>query len=583
MQSLAQVSLASAAANCDDVGERRRPAQNWILDPLQDGLFVIAAPLIVLAAALWAFAKFGAAEATSLIIVAHIIMTVAHHLPTFIRIYGDVDLFRRFKWSFVLGPVIPLTLSVVVLSYINAHDYPVESFLYLYIMLVLWDPWHFLRQHYGFMRIYDRPNAAPRKLAAHMDLLLCAAWFAYIMLASGAWLPELLRDLYVNTGITLLLAFSASAISVVANSMAWIAVAMTAAYGGYLYWCWRNGYFISGAKLALFFVTFGVMYLTYTPNTWMQSLAPGWTFKVGFAAVGIVHMTQYLAIVWRYNRSLAGSASRSRAGVFRRWHGSTSKWVTVCLGAGYVAICLAYGDLITTKQEGRWFLSVLLAVGFTSTLMHYYFDGFIWKVRHKQNREALAMTESRTPDPTKNPTMKSTGAISWWNTGAHMTPGRMFARQLLYFGVPMMALTIGAMTTWSAPAANYIAHMYRAQSLSQQGLQREAEQQARLAYADMNTQLPFAIKLAELAPTAAREADLAFLIYNQSLYQNIVMPQVAGQRPTQEEQRLHRENTRRAVGLLTSAIDRNESLAHPGREQLSLDEAKQVASSWSRL
>lgn len=81
-----------------------RPVQNWVLSPIQDGLYIIVAPVLVLVAAIWAFSRFGAAEATSFIIVAHIIMTVAHHLPTFIRVYGDVELFKRFKWSFVLGP-----------------------------------------------------------------------------------------------------------------------------------------------------------------------------------------------------------------------------------------------------------------------------------------------------------------------------------------------------------------------------------------------------------------------------------------------------------------------------------------------
>jgi hypothetical protein len=361
--------LSPSAANAEDIGERQRPIQNWVLNPYQDTLFVIAAPVIVLAVTLWAFQRFGAAEATSLIVVTHIIMTVAHHLPTFIRIYGDVDLFKRFKWNFVLGPVIPMVFSIGVLSYINTHDLPVESFLYLYIMLVLWDPWHFLRQHYGFMRIYDRPNAAPRKLAANMDLWLCAIWFVHIMVASGAWLPELLRDMYVNAGIAAILGVSADAIAVLSTVTAFLSGAMTAAYGVYLYWCWQRGYFISVAKLALLTITFGVMYLTYTPNEWIQSLAPGWTFKVGFAAVGIVHMTQYLAIVWRYNRSLAKSPSRARAGVFRRWHGSTAKWITCLLGVGYVAVCLSYGDLITTRHEGRWLMSALLAVGFTSTLI----------------------------------------------------------------------------------------------------------------------------------------------------------------------------------------------------------------------
>jgi len=114
----------------------------------------------------------GAADATAYILLLHVVLTVAHHLPTFIRVYGDVDLFRRFKWTFVLAPAIPLAFATAALVYLNVHDYPVENVLYLFVLLALWDPWHFLMQHYGFTRIYDRHNAAPKKLAARMDLVL---------------------------------------------------------------------------------------------------------------------------------------------------------------------------------------------------------------------------------------------------------------------------------------------------------------------------------------------------------------------------------------------------------------------------
>ena len=48
--------------------------QNWVLTPLQDAVFVIGAPLISLVLAVLAFKRYGAAEATSLIIVTHIVL-----------------------------------------------------------------------------------------------------------------------------------------------------------------------------------------------------------------------------------------------------------------------------------------------------------------------------------------------------------------------------------------------------------------------------------------------------------------------------------------------------------------------------
>lgn len=546
------------------------PRQNWVLDPLQDGLFIIFAPILTLLAALFVFRQFGAAEATSLIVVAHIVMTVAHHLPTFIRVYGDVDLQRRYRWSFILGPLIPALFSIGVLNYLNAHDYPVEYFLYLYIMLALWDPWHFLRQHYGFMRIYDRPNAAPKQLAARMDWWLCVTWFAYIMLASAAWLPAMLHDLFSSVRMPIALAVSAAAIAAATKLAHFAAITMTLAYAIYLGWCWQKQYFISAAKLALVAITFGVMYLTYTPNPWILNLAPGWTFKVGFAALGMVHMTQYLAIVWRYNRGIASNPQRSRTGIFQRWHAKGTWWAALV----YVVICLSYGELVTTKHDSRLLMSVLLAIGFTSTLMHYYFDGFIWKVRHQQNREALAMgNEPHAAQP-------SIG--SWWSAARRISPLAIFSRQLLYFGVPMTLLTVGAMAAWRTADTDYMQHMYGAQSLSAQGLPAQAEQEARLAYAAMNAQLPFAKKMVELQPTCAREAELAFLIYNQSLYQNLVMPQLAGERATAAHVAKHRERIEESASLLSNAIECSGDIAHPGRQKFTRAEAERVLASWRR-
>jgi hypothetical protein len=570
----AAVSYSAASVDASSRGTASSLRQNWILDPLQDGVLVIAAPLLVLLAALVMFRWLGAEAATSMIIVAHIVFTVAHHLPTFIRIYGDVDLFRRFKWNFVLAPIVPLVFCIGVLAYINHHDYPVEYFLYLYLMLALWDPWHFLRQHYGFMRIYDRPNAAPRNVAARMDLLLCVAWFVFIMLASGAWLADFLEGLYESAHVPALLMLPQGAVTTTTQIAFAAAVAMTAVYGAYLVWCRHRGYFISGAKLALLTITFGAMYLAYTPNAWILKVAPGWSFKVGFAAIGIVHMTQYLAIVWRYNRTLAVRPERVRAGLFQRLHARGGWWVA----GGYVLVCLAYGELVTTERSSTGLMSVLLTVGFISTLMHYYFDGFIWKMRHQQNRDTL-VTETQ-PGTGDN---KSSAIASWWSAGGAARPWQMLLRHALYFGVPMAVLTFGAVHVWAAPGTSYLQHMYEAQTLSQQGEAAAAQRAAEHAYAEMNEQAPVLSRIVELHPVANREAELAYLIYNQSFYGHVVLPTVTGKQPDASDVQAYRQAAANASDLLERAITRGAPLGHAGRERLTNDDAVRTLASWRRI
>jgi hypothetical protein len=143
-------------------------------------------------------------------------------------------------------------------------------------------------------------------------------------------------------------------------------------------------------------------------------------------------------------------------------------------------------------------------------------------------------------------------------------------------------LTLGAVAAWRAPDANYLRHMYAAQSYSQQGSHEQAADAARSAYAAMNKQLPFLKRMTELEPTAAREAELAFLIYNQSLYEHIVMQQLSGRQPTQEHLLTHRDNVRSAIQSMEGAIQRGGDIGHVGREKMTRADAQSIADSWRR-
>lgn len=556
-----------SAVPFDAVPPRQPSRQAWILGPAQDALFVVAAPLLVLGAAVALFAVLGASQATGYIILLHVVLTVAHHLPTFIRVYGDLDLFQRFKWTFLLAPVFPLAFATVALAYMNARDFPVQNMLYLFVLLALWDPWHFLMQHYGFTRIYDRHNAAPKKLAARMDLTLSAAWFVFIMLASGEWLVGILEDLFTTADLPIAALFPAAVVNALTSGMFAAATAATLAYGIYVVWCRRRGYFVSVAKLALFVTTFGVMFLAYTPNAWIAAWAPGWTFPVGFAVIGIVHMTQYLAIVWRYNRNLAAQPSRARGGFFRKLHGRGG-WL---VGGAYVALCLLYGGALTSQTDNRGLMSVLLALGFTSTLLHYYFDGFIWKLRQKQNRENLAIPEHASE--------RSAAAMA---APAQPSALATLLRHALYFGVPLTVLSAGAYAVINGPGTNYVGHMMRGAVLYQERHPEQALQEARAALASMEWQLPLAQQLAALQPTAAREAALAFLIYNRSRYAELLVPTLTGADIGAEALARHRASVATAIGLLEAALQRGDSLGRFGTEELRREDGYKNLASWQK-
>jgi hypothetical protein len=125
--------------------------------------------------------------------------------------------------------------------------------------------------------------------------------------------------------------------------------------------------------------------------------------------------------------------------------------------------------------------------------------------------------------------------------------------------------------------------MNRAQLLSTQGQALEAQREAEEAFASMQRELPVVQRLFEINPTAAREAQLAFLRYNYSYYEHVVLPSIAGQNIGPENVAAHRRNTRDAAQLLAQALERNQPVAHPGREHITRDQSLRTLASWRRL
>jgi hypothetical protein len=416
-----------------------------------------------------------------------VVFNASHHVPTFLRIYGDKDLFARFRWSLLLGPVLPFCFAMVVVAFLVSSGRSLNDFLFLGLITTIWDPWHFLMQHYGFMRIYDRHNHAPRAIAARMDLALCGSWFVYLMLAALEWLPNLMYQLVNLCGIWIPGLIDISLFAVLHDISLVVALAVTLGYLYYLTWCYRHGYFISHAKLALMLVTFGVMYLTYIPNGMMEGIINGlrrwnpaiseWGFALGFATIGMVHVTQYLAIVWKYNRGLARRPGAARSG----WFLSSFTRGGLLVILLYVVFCQLYGFVITwgpgdalhpdwlLNQDAvavKWIAGTLAAVMFTSTITHYYYDGFIWKIRHKENRQNLELEEASSftnksqanmvvggkmgqvehilPDPAGVEDKKSGSASqnSWWDNDKGSSPRNTLLRQAVYFLPPILFVTV---------------------------------------------------------------------------------------------------------------------------------------------
>jgi tetratricopeptide (TPR) repeat protein len=516
--------------------------QNWILSPGWDMVYFIATPILALVAVALLYPLLGLVWLSALFMV----YTIAHHFPTFLRIYGDRDLFRRYRWNFLLGPVLPFGFAMVVVACVIATHrgpgFPMEKVLYLMFVPTVWDAWHFLMQHYGFVRIYDGPNRVPRKVASRMDLAICATWFTAIMIKAGGWLPWLLAGLTRDMSIPVLYWVNESSYRLLEHAVFASAIAATVLYLVYLAWCRAQGYFVSRAKLLLLGITFGIMYLTYVPNPVMDRLVAWWNgvlgstqlgsrtvplrwnFWLGFVVMGLVHNTQYFAIVWKYNRSLTRKADPTRPAMFQRAFVRGGLAVL----AGYVVLCLAYGAVLGGVKDLAgaglpWIWGTLFALGFTSTLMHYYFDGFIWKVRHRENREHLAMLEAADADRDGATDDQQEALPSWWDRwrgGLKHPVLRVAWRHALYFGLPLGVLTAGAWWAHEShrnePQFRVVQHVGVADELVRMGRFDEAAERIGAATALLDGSIEEQRRLLKISPLAGNYAGLAELIYEQA-------------------------------------------------------------------
>ena len=334
----------------------------WIVNVWRDLLLFVGTPLLIIPLITMARSRMSIEE-IGLYVAAF--GAVGHHLPGMMRAYGDRALFERFKTRFILAPIFLLGVAGI--------TYWFELFGLAAITL-LWGFWHTMMQVYGFGRIYDAKVGATGRLTARLDLAMCALWFGAALLFSPVRVNGLLQMFY-QSGVPLL---SPGLVHGFQRLWAGACIVATAAF--VINWVTeqRAGRGSHPIKLALLVGSIGFWWYT---NVTIESII------LGIAMFEIFHDVQYLAIVWIYNRKRVEKGGESN-GLFRFLFRRSALMVGL-----YVGLVFAYGysKLLADNIDQASIRNALLAIVAASTLLHFYFDGFIWKVRERSTREGLGM------------------------------------------------------------------------------------------------------------------------------------------------------------------------------------------------
>ncbi len=357
-------SIASSAdpGQCEGRSARWLPADGWIIGPLEDFLLFLGTPLLLLLV-------FGVAERTWSVAALSIFATVlamGHYLPGLMRAYGDPSLFRRFPWRFTLAPLVLISTALVMASRDS------QAFL---LVVVVWGAWHWLMQTYGLVRIYDAKAKNFDPLSAWLDYGLCILWFGVLYWRTDGASAVLSR--YYRAGGTL------SPGLVRGLAMTWLALTavVTFAYVVHVIRRARSGCYPSPLKIALLLVSF--FFYLYAFGYSSSKL-------VAFGLFEGYHDIQYLAIVWVFNRNRA--AKDPNAGSFTRFL-FRQRAPLVLL---YVLLCLGFGsyDFFARSVSDQTLARLALGLITGFALVHFYFDGFIWRMREPETRATLGVEPS---------------------------------------------------------------------------------------------------------------------------------------------------------------------------------------------
>ncbi len=338
--------------------------KGFIVSPVFDGVFFLFSPLLALfigygvaftPSARVPMPAWGLPEGLSGALIQIVIF--AHLFLVFFRSHGNSQIFALYPYRFTIVPL---------LLFLGCW----QSWKILVCTSVLatwWDVYHSGLQTFGLGRIYDMRAGNDAQTGRRLDYLLNLLLYVGPILGGAALMDHLSEFRGFDrpeVGWTTL-----------ASIPIWVAprrtelhqVVMALAipfllYYGWAYWrLYKNGYKVSLQKVTLYVVTGLVSLLAWGYNSFGQA----------FLIMNFFHAWQYFAIVWwSENKNLS-----ERFGVA---HLRFGKPLTFIIVFGIVTLYAVW----SYRDPGK--NTAALAVTLVVSIMHFWYDGFIWSVRKKQ-------------------------------------------------------------------------------------------------------------------------------------------------------------------------------------------------------
>lgn len=334
-----------------------------IINPLADAIVIYASPLWCLLFFL-AFSHSGLWYTLEVFNYEHGVLsfaagalTASHLLAVVFRSHMNKQVFVQWPLRFTL---VPVTLFIALSS-------SIWLLITVSVIAAFWDVYHAGMQNFGLSRIYDARMGNDAHKGRLLDSMMNQVLYAG-PLAAGVTLAfqvssfESFADLgvYALAGVPGQVSGHASLIRMIVIPASLIACAV------YLLGYWRlakQGYKVSPHKVILLVTTAITSIIAWGFNP----------FAIAFATMNLFHAVQYFGILY-------AREGKNLTGLFRL-NSLPGPFQSLAIIAILMVPTLAFGVWAMLATPG-W--NTIFALILTVTLMHYWYDGFIWSVRKKE-------------------------------------------------------------------------------------------------------------------------------------------------------------------------------------------------------
>ena len=306
----------------------------------------------------------------------------------------DFGTLTRARPRFVAPILIVLGLVAVALFGRHVPTFRMRGLLnFLAVAAGAWNIWHVYMQKYGILRLYNAKNGQAAKVPGWVDRALLWCWLPLYFLRIGVDYRTTLDQLFPGGRQTLGPLLDAVAVAAPYVKLpAFVGVAGSIAL--FIFYERR----VNGLRNAPRLVMAGGTTLLAASFLFVHPLK-------AYLAFAFSHAVEYMVFVWAFQRRRYREPLAHRPLIARFLRFPISAYLLSALSLAMLFVYLKYFGryLFPDQPRPRAFgYSALELVGYWTiyqSMVHFYFDGFLWKMRHASTRAvigAMGTSESST-------------------------------------------------------------------------------------------------------------------------------------------------------------------------------------------